>query len=210
MPIKKIAIYGGSFNPPGKHHIKAVKLLARKFDRVIVVPCGGRGDKNSSQLISNEDRAELIRLAFESISGVAVDFSDIYKSEFTRTYDLDKKYQAMFFLDDIYHVVGGDLVTNGASDQSEIQTSWYKGKQLWEKLNFIVLARKGYEFNQFDLPPKAHKFRTNFPGSSTEIRKNLYNNESIKRLVSKQVAQYIFDNKLYFNNQPNREVLCTS
>ena len=44
--MKKIGIFGGSFNPPGKHHRDIVEKLSDFFDEIIIVPCGGRPDKN--------------------------------------------------------------------------------------------------------------------------------------------------------------------
>lgn len=32
---RRIAVFGGSFNPPGVHHRRVVELLARRFDAVM-------------------------------------------------------------------------------------------------------------------------------------------------------------------------------
>ena len=48
---QRIAVFGGSFNPPGKHHRLIAELLAKDFDKVLVVPCGPRPDKATTQEI---------------------------------------------------------------------------------------------------------------------------------------------------------------
>ena len=42
---RRIALFGGSFNPPGTHHREIAEMLARHFDEVRIVPCGPRPDK---------------------------------------------------------------------------------------------------------------------------------------------------------------------
>ena len=38
----KIALLGGSFNPPGIHHLQIVEevLKMNRFETVVVIPCG--------------------------------------------------------------------------------------------------------------------------------------------------------------------------
>lgn len=52
MDRKKIAIYGGSFNPPTMSHYNIMKMVMEditvdgsQFDEVWMVPCGDRADK---------------------------------------------------------------------------------------------------------------------------------------------------------------------
>ena len=48
MSVKRIAVYGGSFNPPTQSHMQLIEIVANKtnyFNEVQVVPCGQREDK---------------------------------------------------------------------------------------------------------------------------------------------------------------------
>lgn len=52
MEKKKVAIYGGSFNPPTMSHFEIMKMVmddiqvdGKPFDEVWMVPCGDRHDK---------------------------------------------------------------------------------------------------------------------------------------------------------------------
>lgn len=52
MDKRKIAVYGGSFNPPTKSHyeimrmlIEEIKIKDESVDEVWMIPCGDRTDK---------------------------------------------------------------------------------------------------------------------------------------------------------------------
>ncbi len=194
---KRIAILGGSFNPPGLHHRRIAECLlsTKQFDAVRVLPCGLRQDKGFGGItISN--RAEMLALTFSDLPGVVLDLSDIAKTEFTRTIDLDARMKKELDAE-IVHVIGTDLVRGGADGQSEIQTAWHRGDEVWRTLKFAVLERHGFAVEEKDLPPNADYFVVNFPGSSTEIRERRKQGRSIDGLVMPAVAKYIEENDLY-------------
>src|SRR3989339_400058 len=137
--MKKIALFGGSFNPIGTHHINIIKELVRDFDEVIVVLCGHRPDKATTNDIEPIHRAIMVDIALRGLSSkVKVDYSDLIHDMFTRTHKLDKKYSKD---GEVWHVVGMDLIYGGARGESEIQASWQRGKELWCNLNFAVVER---------------------------------------------------------------------
>ncbi|HSJ03477.1 MAG: nicotinate (nicotinamide) nucleotide adenylyltransferase, partial [Verrucomicrobium sp.] len=72
MP-RRIALFGGSFNPPGLHHRRIALLLAESFDEVRVIPCGPRPDKPEVGSVPSVFRAALCDLTFGDMPGVAVD-----------------------------------------------------------------------------------------------------------------------------------------
>ena len=106
----RIAIYGGSFNPPGRHHRAVVEVLAREFDEVRVIPCGPRPDKAVTGLLPPVYRAALADLAFGGMPRVVVDLFDLEQDTFTRNWDLQQRYAP---LGEVWHVVGTDLVEGG-------------------------------------------------------------------------------------------------
>lgn len=201
--LKRIAILGGSFNPPGLHHRRIVEFLlsTKRFDEVRVLPCGLRQDKEFGGVTSSQ-RAEMLALTFSDLPGVVLDLSDIAKTAFTRTIDLDARLKQELNAE-ITHVIGGDLVRGGAAGSSEIQTAWHRGEEVWQTLKFAVLERHGFAVEKADLPPAcagrphADYFTVNFVGSSTEIRERRKQGRSIEGLVMPAVARYIEENNLY-------------
>ena len=190
----RIALFGGSFNPPGLHHRQIAGRLARDFDTVLVVPCGPRGDKATTNLLPPVFRAALADMAFEGIPGVEVDLFDLEQDRFTRSHELDKRYSAQ---GEVWHVVGIDLIQGGARGQSQIQLSWEHGAWLWENARFAVLHRHGYVFDSADLPPHCQVIDIDVQGASSDIRDRLARGKDVSDLVPSRPLAYIQRYGLY-------------
>ncbi len=194
-----VAIYGGSFNPPGRHHEAIVKRLADIFDKVIIAPCGIRSDKSSTAIVSAQHRKAMIGPAFNGMKDVELDFSDLDSGKFTATYFLNEKYAKMFPGADLWFVVGNDLIEGGRSADSEIQRTWVRGEEIWRDLNFAVVEHTGASVARVDLPPRTRiiSLPDAVLGRSTIIRERIGRGESINKMVSPEVVDYIKKNNLY-------------
>lgn len=190
----RIAIFGGSFNPPGLHHRAIVERLAREFDEVRVIPCGPRPDKAVTGVIPPVYRAALADLAFGDLPKVVVDLFDLEQATFTRNHGLQTRFAP---LGEIWHVVGADLVKGGATGESAIQKTWQKGVELWQSANFAVLTRPGYPMDKADLPPRSLCIDLDVPGSSSEIREKLGRGEPVNDLVPGRALEYLERYGLY-------------
>lgn len=190
----RIALFGGSFNPPGLHHRQIAARLAREFDTVLVIPCGPRSDKTTTNLLPPVFRAALANMAFEGLSNVEVDLFDLEQDHFTRSHELDKRYAAR---GEVWHVVGIDLILGGSRGQSQIQLGWEQGAWLWHNARFAVLHRHGYAFDSSDLPPHSQVIEIDIPGASSEIRDRLARGKDVSDLVSSRPLAYIQRYGLY-------------
>src|SRR5262249_19495038 len=104
---KTIAVFGGSFNPPGLHHRRIAEELTKHFDEVIIVPHGPRPDKTMVNDVESIYRAAMTDLTFRGLPRVRVELFDLEQSTFTRTHIL----QSMFGEQgELSHVVGTDLI----------------------------------------------------------------------------------------------------
>ncbi|KKR07754.1 MAG: inorganic polyphosphate/ATP-NAD kinase [Parcubacteria group bacterium GW2011_GWC2_39_14] len=194
----KIVVFGGSFNPPGIHHREIVKALAKQFDLVIILPCGFRPDKASHKNITDEQKRHMIEKTFVDLKKCEISFIDLEKGEYTRTYELDKQLQKVYG-DNLWYAVGTDLIQGGSRGQSEIQSSWFRGPELWQNLNFAVITRVDMPASPADLPPKNISVPFDHCGSSSEIRKRVTQSKSFSDLVLPEVEAYIIKNNLYKN-----------
>lgn len=197
---KRIAIFGGSFNPTGKHHRQIAEKLTEIFDLVLIVPCGIRSDKSSVRAVSLEHRKELVKIGFANLPKVEFDFFDLDNDTYTPTYLLDERCQKRFPNQELWHVVGGDIVTGGRDKKSEIHRIWQRGNEIWEKLKFLVIVRPGYLVETIDLPPSAQILQIdNLIGSGSSIRERLAQNLPIDELATTEIADYIHQYNLYKN-----------
>lgn len=193
MP-KRIAIFGGSFNPPGLHHRRLAEKLARHFDEVRIIPCGPRPDKEATNSIPPIFRAALADITFGDLKRVTVDLSDLERDSFTRTCDLEARFASD---GELWHVIGADLITGGGKGRSPIQRTWKNGRKLWQSARFAVFTRPGCALDPADLPPQHRLIEVEVPGSSTDVRARLGRSESIAEMVTPRALAYIERYGLY-------------
>ena len=196
--MDRIAILGGSFNPPCNHHLRIGYAVSDFFDRVLVIPCGPRPwtEKQSVNKILPIHRGNMARLAFEKIPKVQVELFDLERSVFTRTHLLEEMYKSS---GEIWHVVGADLVQGGQTGQSKIQAVWYLGQEMWYNLNFVVIERAGYPICKDDLPPhcKVFEISNGKKCSSSYVRELRAAGKPFENFVPNKIAEYIKIHNLY-------------
>lgn len=193
MP-RSIAIFGGSFNPPGNHHAAIATRLAEVFDEVRVIPCGPRPDKPVTGSVPPVYRAALADIVFGGLAKVVVDLSDFEQEVFTRNHELQSRFEGR---GEVWHVVGADLIAGGARGESLIQRTWERGGQLWHQANFAVLKRPGFELDSRDLPPHSREVELFVEGSSTVIRERLGHGTDVTGLLHPRALAYIERYGLY-------------
>ncbi len=190
----RIAVFGGSFNPPGLHHRAVVEALAPHFDEIVIVPCGPRPDKATTNDIEPVHRAVMVDMTFRGIPNARVELFDLEQATFTRTHALQQLFAPRGA---ITHVVGTDLVRDGKDGASSIQREWENGRDLWETANFAVVAREGYDPDPADLPPHHRIFVPGRHGASTNIRELAFKHLPLWEFVAADVAAYIERYNLY-------------
>ena len=191
---RTLAVYGGSFNPPGRHHRAIVEQLCRYFDGVVVVPCGPRPDKPFTNDVEPVYRAAMVDLNFRGLPAARVDLFDLEASTFTRTYELDRAFRGE---GEVWHVVSDELVRGGAHGASAIQHTWSRGAELWAEARFAILNRSGRPLDPADLPPRHRVFEVEHDGSSQEIRDRVFHHRPIEDLVIPEVGHFIRRHRLY-------------
>ncbi len=129
----KIAIFGGSFDPPHFAHIDIVKNLMRRFDKVIVVPSyispfKAEGDNAAY-------RYKLCKKVFEPM-GAEVSRYEIGKKSVSYTVDT-----AAY----IAKKTGGDLYCVIGSEELLRLCEWHDIDRLKMLVTFYVVKRPGFE-----------------------------------------------------------------
>ena len=162
----RVAVLGGSFDPPTLAHIQIAEFCSTVYDEVWVVPCGTRTDKKHRS--SAQNRLEMTRLAFEPLCkeqpGVWVNDVEIRHGSMIMSYFLMEQFKKDHPERDFFFVIGSDLLPD--------LRKWDYGPELVEHCPFCVLQRKGYPCDE-SLFPKKVEYWPEFEGrelSSTQIR----------------------------------------
>jgi NAD+ kinase len=198
----QIAIFGGSFNPPGLHHWHIAEVLSREFDSVIVIPCGPRPDKQTVNDVEPVHRAALADIAFRGIDRVQVELFDLEQAVFSRNDELQDRYRDR---GDLWHVVGSDLTEGGTA--SAICKNWERGTKMWTSLKFVVTSRAGYTCKEDELPPQCRLIPVDLSnsGASSIIRERIFKREPFAHMVTHDVGAYIERYGLYRGRIPSRK-----
>ncbi len=204
MAKKKIALFGGSFNPVHSGHIRLVENIAKaeKLDRVIVMPTNispFKAGKNG-YIADAEHRLNMCRLAFENLPYAEISTYETDKTDISFTINTIEHFKKIYPDDKLYLIVGSDGVT-----------SFTKWKDFDKILSFCTLIAASREKDDKDeLLKAAENLRKYgeviiidtepFEVSSTQIREKIINCEDISCYMPDNVVRYILNNHLYTEN----------
>ncbi len=198
--IEKIGLFGGTFAPPHKGHVYALKTMLEhiELERVIVMPANIPPHKVKSSIDTPEQRFNMCSAAFGQIEKVEISDYEIKKSDVSYTvYTLRHlKNDA----NEIYLLCGSDMFMT--VDQ------WYMADEIFSLANIVCVPR--YSAPDFILAAKKAELEEKgarviligadpFEISSTDIREAVSseNSELIRKYLPRGVAEIVRKEKLY-------------
>lgn len=217
MKKTKIGLFGGTFNPIHKGHLKAAMDAFEKFslDRVLFIPSYIPPHKESSGMASPPQRMKMVELAIAPFPGFEVSSIEIDAEEKSYSIITLEKIKKIYKEGWIFFILGIDAFL-------EIDT-WKDHERVLEQCQFIVISRPDHCMDDArdilggkyrermywieedeeldDNILKSHKIFllpiSALDVASKDIRKKLEKGQSITRMVPKTVRDYIQKNKLY-------------
>lgn len=192
--MKRIGIFGGTFNPPHiAHSIVAESVRAQLIlDKIIFIPSGNPPLKES---IPAEDRLAMANLAFGD--DINFEVSDIEIRDITeKSYTVNTlrklriKYEGERIK--LFLIIGADNLLD--------LPRWKDPEQLFQLAEIVVINRPGFDpkNSKQEFYEKAKFIDVPFLEiSSSMIREYVKIGRPVKYLVTKEVEEYIEDNKLY-------------
>lgn len=195
---KRVAIFGGAFDPFHKGHSAVIRHLLDedKLDRVIVVPSGDRPDK--PDVSSAVQRLAMtcigVEESFPYDTRVAVSDVQVQGTVGHATIDLVTHFGQDSSID-LLVVIGQELLPD--------LPSWVRAQELRTRAHFLVLQRPGSGASEPLLPVDWRcELSKPFAGggvhiSSTEIRQRLSRGERCGDVLSKGVYDYCVRQQLY-------------
>jgi nicotinate-nucleotide adenylyltransferase len=187
MTAMRVALFGGSFNPPHiGHQLVALTVLETcAVDQLWMIPCfRHRFDKALAPFL---DRMEMCRRAMLAL-GDRAQVSDIegQLGGESRTLVTVSALRAAHPGVEFQLVIGADL-------EAEVDT-WYGAAELRRLISFIVVGRAGRSGGESGDPSLGPQMPA---VSSTDVRARLGRSLPVNALVPRLVLDYIGERKLY-------------
>ena len=191
----KIGVFGGSFNPPHKMHLKiGLELVNKQYvDKVVYVPTGSKY-KYKNNLLPDKNRLEMLNILTKNQENLGVNDYEL-KDKVVYTCETLAYFKELYPNDQIYFICGADNLS--------YIDKWKNGEEILNNYKIIVMKRKGEDIEK--LLKKFEDYQENIivadveqqDVSSTDIREKLKNNENVLDVLDKDVYEYIRTNKLY-------------
>jgi len=184
--LKKIAIYGGTFDPVHHAHLilarQAIETLG--LDKVILVPAAISPLKKAAPVASGEVRLAMLQAAVKGEPEFEANECELLRPPPSYTIDTVEDIRRRECDAAIYCLIGEDNV--------EQLPRWHRFAELEKMVRFVVLDRSGKQ------PSHSYQLiRRRIDISATEIRRRAAQNESIRYLVPDSVEEIIEREKLY-------------
>ncbi len=182
----KIGIFGGSFDPIHKGHLKIADEALRlaSLDKIIFVPSGISPHKeklNASAL----DRFNMVCEVVSDNPFFFVSDYEIKKKTRSYTYETITEFKKLYPDDEFFFIMG--------DDEYLFFPNWYEKDKLLTMCTFLVFTRKGLQikppFIKIETPP--------LEVSSSNIRALVSEDKDISPFVHELTASYIKQHKLY-------------
>lgn len=202
----RIAIYGGSFNPPHCGHVEAARRAVRELhaDRLVVVPAARPPHKETEDgSPSPAERFSLAQLAFADIPEAEVSDMELRRPGRGYTVDTMEELREKYPEDELFLLVGEDMFLSFET--------WKDFRRIMELSVLAAFPRE--EAGKARIRETAERFECQYGArcalvgyapvaiSSTELREKLKNrsgNEFLPENVYKEIVR-----KRYYGTQPN-------
>lgn len=193
----KIGIFGGSFNPPHKIHLKIAKTLLDKgyVEKIIFVPTGNKYSYKNN-LIDSKYRYEMLKIMTKEVKEMEVSDYEL-KNYVVYTWDTLEYFRKLYKDAEIYFICGLDNLS--------YLDEWYRGIDILTNYKIIAFTRNKY--SKEEILAKFIDYQNNITVieskdnnySATKIREYLKNGLDVANYLDKGVMEYIKNNKLYLS-----------
>lgn len=164
--MKRIAFYGGSFDPVHDGHLAIAEKLIGLFrlDDFFFVPAFHAPHKRDKRVTSAFCRYAMLALATNDEPKIKISTVELNAPERPFTFETQIKMNTEFAGDAIFFVIGAD-------SWNEIDT-WRKWQTVLTQTNIIIVTRPGYEINFAHIPPEISERIVDLRNAQNELQLN--------------------------------------
>ncbi|MEO6805032.1 MAG: nicotinate-nucleotide adenylyltransferase [Edaphobacter sp.] len=197
----RVALFGGSFDPPHYGHIAIAAAAADVFDldSVLFAPVGRQPLKVEGGSAPFADRLSMVELACDSDSRFGVSDLDAPRDDGAPNYTVDTlaKLQEAMPEERLFNLVGADSFLD--------LPRWHEPERLLELAEWIVVSRPGFalaDLSPLGLTPRqlgrVHLLQTvHVDVAATNLRERLEAGDPCADVLSPAVSAYIQAHHLY-------------
>ena len=196
---KRVAIFGGTFDPPHLGHFILAEQIKNRFNlaEIIFMPAGKPPHKIDKKISPDQNRIEMLNLAVKENSHFSLSEWEIKEEGYSYTAKTLAQYVPQLDAEEVFFIIGADSL-------AEI-FQWKNTEYLLAEGKFIVFNRPGYSLENILNKPKYKPYLDNilrFEGlnieiSSSFIKKEIKKENSIRYLTLDKISKYIEKNNLY-------------
>lgn len=187
--MRKIGLFGGTFDPPHLGHLKIAKETFRllQLDEIWFIPTYYPPLKDAAKTDSVHRLNMLQQMIEDEDENFFISKVEIERRGKSYTIDTINHFITTHRQTKFYFIIGGDQVSN--------LHNWKDIDQLMKKVQFVGIMRPGYDWKDTENVKKIPLHISDI--SSTDIRKRIKSGKSIKHLVHEKVYTYIKEHELY-------------
>ena len=160
---RRIALYGGTFDPIHKGHLRVARGLSRIFalDQVLFIPADVAPHKRVRNVTPALHRYAMLALATQEESGFLVSTIELDAPERPYTVEtLSRMQETLGSEAQVFFIMGAD-------SWMEI-TTWREWERVLALSNHIVVTRPGYELDDEHVTPKVRERIVDLRGQNQE------------------------------------------
>ena len=171
----KLALYGGSFDPPHAGHVAVVQEALRvlPIDKLIIVPAS-RNPFKPSVTVDGAVRYEWLKEIFTPFEKVVISDFEITHDRSVYTIETVKHYAPL--CDELYLIIGADNL--------EKLSHWHNIDELNAMVHWVVADRDG-----IPVPENMIRLAIQVPISSTDFRSS-YVSLGLEPKIEKKIITY--------------------
>lgn len=200
--MKKLLIFGGTFNPIHNGHINILKSFIEYINpnKTLLVPTNIPSHKSYDYEVSAEDRYNMCVESLTNLKNIEVSDLEIKRNGKSYTVDTLKQIKKDYKEYDLFFVTGADMFMT--------LQFWKNPKTILKLCTFCSTPRKNVDMGKLKAQAKYLKKSYNYANfllldielvniSSTQIRNMVKEGLNIEKLVPAGVLKYIIQRNLY-------------
>lgn len=195
--MKRVGLFGGTFNPPHLGHMLFAQeaMLVYDLDEIWFIPVNIPPHKESEELASNHDRLDMLRVSTEQNPKFFVSTIELERKGPSFTIDTVKELQNMYPNVKFYFLIGGDMI--------DYLPKWERIDELVQRISFIGVKRPGTEATSAysEHVKLVEMIQVDF--SSTTIRERIREGKPVTYMVLEEVELLMKERGMY---EPRRSI----